>query len=330
MNNILVQTELKFSRFAKLAWAVVAVNLLVIVWGAYVRASFSGDGCGDHWPLCNGSVIPATGVFKTFVEFTHRLTSGAALLLVVWLAVRAFRLFPKGHRVRRGATWTLAFILVEALIGAALVKYGLVVRNDSVARAVVMSGHLVNTFLLLAAATLTAWWATGGAGVRLRGQGNVGLLFGAGLAGAMLLAVSGAVTALGDTLFPVGTHGEGVRQSFSQTAHFLERLRVLHPVIAVVVGCYAVMVSSYVANFLRPGRWVKKFGGVQTALFLTQIGVGIVNVLLHAPVWLQLVHLFLADLFWIALVLTASAALADEAVGSEVVEPHALRPAVEV
>ena len=55
-------TELRLNRFAKLAWAVVAVNLLVIVWGAYVRASFSGDGCGDHWPLCNGQVIPATGV----------------------------------------------------------------------------------------------------------------------------------------------------------------------------------------------------------------------------------------------------------------------------
>lgn len=321
---------MKLTRFAKLAWAVVAVNLLVIVWGAYVRASFSGDGCGDHWPLCNGQVIPATGVFKTFVEFTHRLTSGAALLLVVWLVVRARRVFPKGHRVRRGAAMTLAFILVEALIGAALVKYGLVVRNDSVARAVVMSGHLVNTFLLLAAATLTAWWATGGAGLRLRGQGSVGPLFAFALLGAMLLAVSGAVTALGDTLFPVGTHGEGLRQSFSETAHFLERLRTLHPAIAVVVGCYAVMVSSYAGNFLRPGRWVKKFGGIQTALFAAQIAVGILNVLLHAPVWLQLVHLFLADLFWIALVLTASAALADETVEGAAAEPRAQHAAVEV
>ncbi|MCA1613490.1 MAG: COX15/CtaA family protein [Acidobacteria bacterium] len=178
-------TELRLNRFARLAWAVVAVNLLVIVWGAYVRASFSGDGCGDHWPLCNGEVLPATGIYKTFVEFTHRLTSGAALLLVVWLVVRASRAFPAGHRVRRGAAATLAFIIVEALIGAALVKYGLVVRNDSAARAVVMAGHLVNTFLLLAAATLTAWWATGGAAPRLRGQGNVGPLFAGALLGAM-------------------------------------------------------------------------------------------------------------------------------------------------
>ena len=273
---------------------------------------------------------PGDGGLKTFVEFTHRLTSGAALLLVVWLVVRAFRSFPKGHRVRRGAAWTLAFILVEALIGAALVKYGLVVRNDSVARAVVMAGHLVNTFLLLAAATLTAWWATGGAPLRLRGQGNTGALFAVALLGALLLAVSGAVTALGDTLFPVGAHGESLRQTFVGTEHFLKRLRTLHPAIAVVVGCYAVMVSSYVGNFLRPGQWVKKFGGVQTALFVAQLAVGIANVLLHAPVWLQLVHLFLADLFWIALVLTASAALADDTAASAAVEQHALRPVVEV
>jgi len=291
-----------------------------------VRASFSGDGCGDHWPLCNGQVLPATGIYKTFVEFTQRLTSGAALLLVVWLVVRAYRSFPKGHRVRRGAALTLAFILVEALIGAALVKYGLVVRNDSVARAVVMAGHLVNTFLLLAAAALTAWWASGGAPLRLRGQGGVAPLFALALLGALLLAVSGAVTALGDTLFPVGTHGEGLRRSFSETAHFLERLRTLHPAIAVVVGCYAVMVSSYTGNFLRPGPLVKKFGNSLTALFAAQIAVGIANVLLHAPVWLQLVHLFLADLFWIALVLTASAALADEKSESEAVGQHALRP----
>lgn len=321
---------MRLSRFAKLAWAVVAANLFVIVWGAYVRASFSGDGCGDHWPLCNGEFIPATGIYKTFVEFTHRLTSGAALLLVVWLVVRARRVFPKGHRVRRGAAWTLAFILVEALIGAALVKYGLVVRNDSAARAVVMAGHLVNTFLLLAAATLTAWWALGGAGVRLRGQGKVGALFAAGLAGALLLAVSGAVTALGDTLFRAGTHGEVWRQSFAPAAHFLERLRAFHPAIAVVVGCYTVMISSYTANFLRPGPLVRKFGNYQTALFLAQVAVGISNVLLHAPVWLQLVHLALADLYWMALVLTASAALSDETEEGAAAGRPALRPVTEV
>ena len=312
------------------SYAVLGLTLLVIVWGAFVRASFSGDGCGSHWPLCNGEAVPAVPAFKTFVEFTHRATSGVALLLVVWLAWRAWRLFPRGDRVRRGALATLFFIIVEALIGALLVKFGWVARDDSATRAVVMSVHLVNTFLLLAAAVLTAWWASGGPSLRLRGQGGVLPLFVVGLLGVMLVAVSGAVTALGDTLFPARSLAEGVRQDFSVGAHFLLRLRALHPVIAVVVGCYVVMVASYAGNFLRPGALVKKFGGYLTALFLVQMVVGVVNVYLLAPVWLQLTHLFVADLFWIALVLTTASALADEQPAAATVETPALQPAAEV
>jgi len=293
------------------AWIVVAVNLLVIVWGAYVRASFSGDGCGSHWPLCNGEVIPTAPVIKTLVELTHRLTSGAALLLVVGLVWRSRRLFPKGDQVRRGAFWSLIFILIEALLGAALVKFNLVAGNASVARAFVMSIHLVNTFVLLALLSLTAWWAMGAPPVRLRGQGKVNAIFAAGLCGTLLIAVSGAIAALGDTLFPARSLAEGMRQDFSPTAHFLIRLRALHPVLAVGIGCYAVAAASYVNNFLRPGLRTKKLTNVLTTLFLLQLGAGILNVSLLAPIWLQLTHLLLADFFWIALVLTAASALAQ-------------------
>jgi heme A synthase len=325
---------MKLNRFAKLAWSVVVVNLLVIVWGAYVRASLSGDGCGAHWPLCNGEFVPAGAAFKTFVEFTHRLTSGAALLLVVWTVWRAFKTFPARHRVRRGAAWTLGFILVEALIGALLVKYGWVARDDSAARAVVMSGHLVNTFLLLGAATLTAWWASGGAGLRLRGRARLALLLGAAVAAALLLAVSGAVTALGDTLAPAaaldGAAGGDARPALSPTTSFLLRLRVLHPALAVLVGCYVVMLASYVGSFMRPGPAVRRFGGMLTKLFVIQIAVGILNVYLLAPVWLQLTHLLLADLFWIALVLTAASALAADETADEPLGRAPLPHAVEV
>jgi heme A synthase len=304
---------MKLNRFASYAWLVVAANLFVIVWGAYVRASFSGDGCGSHWPLCNGEVLPVNGLAKTLVELTHRLTSGVALLLVVGLVWRARRLFPRGHRVRRGAFWSLVFILIEALIGAALVKLNLVGRNASVARAFVMSFHLVNTFVLLGVLSLTAWWATGGERVRLRGQGRVGAVFAAGLFGTLLIAVSGALAALGDTLFPATSLAEGIRQDLSPAAHFLERLRGLHPLFAVGIGCYTVAAASYVNNFLRPGLpRAKRLAGVLTTLFLVQVGAGIVNVALLAPVWLQLTHLLLADLYWIALVLTSASALAPE------------------
>ncbi|MDT7603818.1 MAG: heme o synthase [Acidobacteriota bacterium] len=300
-------------RLAAYAWFVAAFNLLVIMWGAYVRASASGDGCGAHWPLCNGEMIPASPLVKTLVEFAHRATSGAALLLVVGLVAAAFRVCPKGHRVRRAAVAALVFIFCEALIGAALVKFGLVVADASAARAVVMSLHLVNTFMLLGSLALTAWWAGGGGAVRLRGQGSVGTLFLVALACALSVAVSGAVNALGDTLFPARTLAEGLRQDLSPAAHFLLRLRVLHPAIAVVAGCYCVMVASYTGNFLRPARAVKKFTAVLATLFIAQVGLGVANVTLLAPVWLQLAHLLVADLFWIALVLCAAAALSDAA-----------------
>jgi heme A synthase len=321
---------MKLTRFARYTWLVVAVNLFVIVWGAYVRASFSGDGCGSHWPLCNGEVIPTTGLVKTLIELTHRLTSGVALLLVVGLVWRARRLFPRGAAVRRGAFWSLIFILIEALIGALLVKFALVAGNASVARAFVMSIHLVNTFLLLAALSLTAWWAMGGAPLRLRRQGKVGAIFAVGLLGTLLIAVSGAVAALGDTLFPANSVAQGISQDFSAAAHFLIRLRVLHPLFAVGIGLYIVAAASYVNNFLRPGsERTKKLTGILTTLFLLQLGAGILNVLLLAPVWLQLTHLLLADLFWIALTLTAASALAQTDATTETLEQVNLRAAME-
>jgi heme A synthase len=316
-------------RLAVYAWAVAAFNLLVIVWGAYVRASASGDGCGNHWPLCNGDVIPASPLVKTLVEFAHRATSGAALLLVVGLVFASFRVRPKGHRVRRGAVAALVFIFFEALIGAALVKFRLVVNDDSAARAVVMSLHLVNTFMLLGSLALTAWWASGGERTQLRGQGSVGTLFFFALAGVVLIAVSGAVTALGDTLFPARTLVEGLRQDLSPTAHFLMRLRVLHPALAVVAGCFAVMAASYVGSFMRPTRAVKRLNSALGVLFVLQIALGIANVTLLAPAWLQLAHLLVADLFWMTLVLVAAAALSTDAMRDEQVEGASLHAVAE-
>jgi heme A synthase len=316
-------------RLARYAVFVTAFNLLVIVWGAYVRASYSGDGCGSHWPLCNGEVVPAGGVVKTLVEFSHRLSSGAALLLVVGLVFAARRVRARGDRVRRASVATLVFILFEALIGAALVKFRLVVRDDSAARALVMSLHLANTFLLLASLALAAWWATaGGTRVRLRGQGKVSWLFGVALAGALFVAVSGAVTALGDTLFPARTLAEGLRQDLASSSHFLLRLRTLHPAIAIIVGCYAVMAASYVGNFVRTDARLRRFTNALTTVFIAQVCIGILNITLLAPVWLQLTHLLVADLFWVALVLTSAAALSDAPLPHEAAAEHSALRAV--
>src|ERR1051325_10627142 len=121
----------KPSRFAAFSWGVLAYNLAVIVWGGYVRASGSGAGCGSHWPLCNGVVLPRAAAVETVIEFSHRLTSGIALLLVVWLLVKTWRALPAGHAARRGAAWSLAFMLSEAGLGAGLVLFQLVADNAS-------------------------------------------------------------------------------------------------------------------------------------------------------------------------------------------------------
>lgn len=315
---------MKLNRFAVYAWGVVAYNLLVIVWGAYVRASGSGAGCGSHWPLCNGEFVPHSKGIEMLIELTHRLSSGLSLLLVIGLVVWAFRAFPKKHPARLGAALSLLFILTEALVGAGLVKFDLVAGNASMSRAVIMSVHLINTFTLLAFLTLTAWWASGAQSVRLRGQGFLVWLLGLAIIGTLILAVSGAVTALGDTLFPSNSLAAGLTQDFSSTAHFLIRLRLLHPALALTVGSIVLIVAG-LTNFLRPSKWVRRYMLFVTALVVLQLCAGLLNVALLAPVWLQLIHLLLADLMWLALVLLTASALARSS-AEQSVEELKLRP----
>ncbi len=301
---------MKTDRFAKYAWAVVAYNLLVIVWGAYVRASKSGDGCGSHWPLCNGEVIPLAPTAKTLIELSHRLSSGLALISAVVLLVWAFRYFARKHPGRMYASWAMFFMITEALIGAGIVLFEYVAENKSMGRALWMSAHLVNTFLLVAMLTLTAWSASTGERARVRGQGTINWFLAASIIGMLILGVSGAVTALGGTLFPVTSLAEGLKQDLSPTAHILIRLRFFHPFIAIGVGALLIL-TAMAARAWRPGGWTRRFSTALIALVLIQLLAGLVNLLLHAPIWQQLVHLLLSDLVWIALVLLAHTATAQ-------------------
>jgi heme A synthase len=300
---------MKSRRFAYFAWGVLAYNVLVILWGALVRATGSGAGCGSHWPLCNGVVVPRAPQVETIIEFSHRLTSGLSLVLIAALVVWGFRLYGRGHRVRKGLVASGILIITEALIGAGLVLFGWVDQDTSVARAISMALHLINTFLLLAALGFTAWWASGGLPVRLRGQGWLAVAWIVGLVAVLFLGMSGAITALGDTLFPSESLAAGVEQDFAPTAHFLIRMRVWHPFIAVLAAIYVVWLSRKLAAH-EPGRMTQRLAATQIILFLVQLGAGALNVILLAPVWMQLVHLALAVSVWTTLVLLGAAAFA--------------------
>lgn len=269
----------------------------VVLWGAYVRATSSGAGCGEHWPLCNGVAVPRAPSVQTLIEFTHRLTSGLILMMVVGLAVWAFRAFAAGHRVRHAATASVVLILSEALIGAGLVLFGLVADDDSTARAVVLAVHLTNTFLLLAALALTAHWA-GRPDGRARWSSGEAVAGGVALGGCLLIGISGAIAALGDTLYPATELTAG--------APLLLRLRILHPWIALVVGLGLVVRSVALQGRFRAD--VTPAASAVIGLVIVQLGAGLLNVVLLAPVWLQIVHLALADSLWIALVVLVAVA----------------------
>ncbi|MBN1149501.1 MAG: COX15/CtaA family protein [Anaerolineales bacterium] len=293
---------MQLTRFAKFAWGVLVYNLGVILWGAYVRATGSGAGCGNYWPLCNGEIAPRALQVETIIELIHRLASSLAFLLVLVMLIWALHLYPKGHAARVGAGFSLLFIIAEVLIGAVLVLFGWVADDISTGRMVTISVHLVNTFLLLASLTLTAWWASGGEMLHWSGYGAILWMFVLGFLGVLLLGVSGAIIALGDMLFPGASLAEGVAQNFSQQAHFISRLRAWHPSIAIATGLYLLFLSGLVAMFRVMAR-VRRCAAALAAVFVAQLLAGLVDLFLLAPVWMQLAHLLLANLVWIALVL---------------------------
>lgn len=288
--------------FTRYAWGVLAWNLFVILWGAYVRASASGAGCGSHWPLCNGEVVPRAPRLETIIEFAHRATSGLALFAVLGLVIWSAVSFPSRHRVRRAAMVSLIFIVVEALLGAGLVLLQLVAQDASSGRAFYLSLHLVNTLFLLAALALTAWFSRKPLETARAGRRSV--VIAGTLPMAILVSVTGAIAALGDTLFPASSLVEGMRQDAAATASFLVRLRVVHPILAVFAAAYFASVAITVMRS-KPQGALARIALFVLVVTLAQLGAGAINLALLAPIGMQMLHLFLADLVWISLVLLA-------------------------
>ena len=288
------------TKLARAAWLLLGYTVLVILWGAYVRATGSGAGCGNYWPLCNGEVIPRAPRLDTLVELIHRISSGLLGIFVATLVVSTFRVFSKGHGARKGALWTAFFVVTESLLGAGLVHFEWVVANDSEARVYVMGFHLVNTFLLLAALTITAWFAEAEHEVTLSKRRELWIPLGLVTLAVLLVGSTGAITALGDTLVLTA----GLRPEDSPVVARLVALRFYHPTMAIAafVGL-AIIVWRYASSATR------SYGRILVGLFAVQLALGALNVYLQAPVWMQILHLLVSDGIWITLVLFCATSL---------------------
>jgi heme A synthase len=290
--------------FTRFAWFVLAWNLTVILGGALVRVTGSGAGCGNHWPDCNGQFTP-NATTASLIEYTHRAMTGLDSVLVAALVVWAFRAYPRRHPVRLAAALSGLFLVTEALIGAALVKLEHVARNASTGHGYSLSTHLLNTLTLLACLALTAWWSTGRPGIRVRG--TAAAMAGISLAVVMVLGVSGAIAALGDTLYPASSWAAGLAQDFDPAANIFVRLRLLHPAIA---ACAAAWLLFYGVASGRRWPGARHTAWIMLGCLGAQVLAGATNLLLLAPGWMQMVHLLLADLLWISLVLLCAGTLA--------------------
>lgn len=286
------------------AWFVVFYNVLVVLWGALVRATGSGAGCGNHWPLCNGQVIPVSPGAHTVIEFTHRMMTGGSSFLVLGLLIWTLRSVARGGAARALAITSTVLLLNEALLGALLVKLDYVGNNQSVGRMVLLSIHLSNTLLLVAALTLTAHMlSTGQRWAELRTPRRAALAL-LGLGATILVGVTGSLAALADTLFPSGNLAEAFAHDFAANSPGLLKLRIVHPISAVIAAAFVIYLVIQARSDIEPG--LRRLSSLLLSLLAVQFALGIADVLLVAPAWMQILHLLGADLFWVTLVLLAA------------------------
>ena len=286
----------------RFAWAVLLYFIAVILWGSLVRATGAGAGCGEHWPLCNGTVIQHSPRVDTIIEFTHRLTSGLSFFSAVGLLIWTFAGTVRGHLARAVSVAAVVFTLVEAVLGAFLVKLGLTAQSQSPLRAPYLALHLTNTLLLLAALTMTAHFLS-----RTRGytRSTVRLDAPAGavtaIVAVLVVAVTGSLAALGDTLFPARSIGSALAQDFSAGSAWLVRWRWTHPAVSFFAAVFLIWLLVRASRRSANGD-NRRLSALVLILLAAQYLLGVLDVVLLAPVWLQIIHLLGADVLWAALV----------------------------
>lgn len=310
------------SKFARFAWFVLAYNVLVILWGVFLRASKSGDGCGQHWLTCQGEVLPSAPELKTIIEFSHRLTTGPAFIFVLILFIWAFRKFGKGDPVRKVAALSFAFIITEVLIGAVLVLTGNTAEAVTSERPFLAIGHLINSFLLIAFLALTAWFAGRDKPVEFGYDAKAAVFLIIGFAAILLVGSSGSVAALSNMLFPSQSLAEGISKDFSTASSLLLRLRLSHPILSILTGVYLIFIAGWLKTRSGNTSGVTRWSNILSIVVVIQLGFGAATLLTLAPIIMQIGHLFLADLLWISYVLLAANYLAVVELKSEAAAPR--------
>ncbi len=302
---VIIIVREKFMTLKKYAWGVLIYNVFVIMFGTFVRATGSGAGCGAHWPLCTGEVIPEFEAMTTRIEFTHRITSGIAFISVTVLLIWVLRTVAMSHPARKWAKWAMAFMVSESLVGALIVLMRWTGNDTSVGRAIFVALHMVNSLSLVACMTLTAFYLS-------RDLSEPALLsakyltwnrlaFTIGAIALVLISSSGAVTALGDTLFPKSDIGINYND-LSPAMHFLVQLRIVHPILSIVVGGYVALLNWWIRR-QHSHPQLDRIATIYLMLFATQCVLGTFNIVLFAPIWLQIIHTLFANLVWITFII---------------------------
>src|SRR5437762_9145044 len=258
-------------RFTQLAWAAAAATYLLIILGAIVRITGSGLGCGEHWPLCNGRLLPPLDL-PTMIEYGHRLAALAVTVLVVALAGLAWRERRDAGSEMRGASAALVLLVVQIALGAVTVKLSLPPWT------VIL--HLGTAMLLLAALLVAA---RGSAPVwEPASTGAAALGFATVLLGALTANLGAATACLG---FPL-CNGHLLPDGNS-----LRLLQWIHRLLAYTLFGYVVW---WAVRSKRGGAWAV------AALVTLQVVVAAAMVLLALPRPLQAMHLAIGTGVWAA------------------------------
>jgi heme A synthase len=313
-----MEAKTKMSKFAKYAWFVVGYNVVVILWGVFLRASKSGDGCGQHWLTCNGEVIPTAPQFKTIIEFSHRITSSLAGIFIIVLFFWALFVWKTNKselktRILSTSFASLVFVVFEGILGAGLVLTGNTAETLTPMRPIWTAAHLINTLILLAFVTLTAWFASGGKRISFNAPKKTLFLLGFGIFGIFLIGISGSIAALSSMLFPSASLAESIAKDFAENSHYLLKLRISHPILSISIGFFLVWLANYFKMRSANDLWTNRFANILIIIVGLQFLSGFITLISLAPIVMQLTHLFLADAVWISFVLLAANVLGDKA-----------------